>query len=56
MPTKLTPQESVFFDQVRDRLPPPAQPTGQHAQHHLQRRGIDHKPELISRTVLKDVG
>jgi len=29
--TKLTPQESVFFDQVRDRVPLPAiQPTEQH--------------------------
>lgn len=32
---------------VRDRLPLPAvQPAGEHAQHHLQRRGVDHEPEL----------
>ena len=46
---KLTPQEPVLFDQVRDGLPLPAvQPAGQHTQHHLQRRGVDHEPELIS--------
>jgi hypothetical protein len=54
---KLAPQEPVLFDQVRDRLPLPAvQPAGQHAQHDLQRRGVDHGVELISRAGLKDVG
>ena len=55
--TKLTPQEPVLFDQVRDCLPLPAvQPAGQHTQHHLQRRGVDHEPELISWAGLKDIG
>jgi hypothetical protein len=46
---KLAPQEPVFLDQVGDRLPLPAlEPTGQHAQHHLQRRGVDHGVEPIS--------
>ena len=41
---KLAPQEPVLLDQVGDRLPLPAvQPAGQHAQHHLQRRGVDHE-------------
>ena len=54
---KLTPQEPVLFDQVRDRLPLSAvQPAGEHAQHHLKRRGIDHGAELTSRASLKDVG
>ena len=54
---KLAPQEPVFFDQVGDRLPLPAvQPAGQHAQHHLQRRGVDHGVELISPARLTDVG
>ena len=54
---KLAPQEPVLFNQVRDRLPLPAiQPAGQHAQHHLQRRGVDHEAELISRAGLKAVG
>ena len=51
---KLTSQEPVLFDQVGDRLPLPAiQPAGQHTQHHLQRRGVDHGSELISRAGLK---
>jgi len=46
----LSPQEPVLFDQVRDRLPLPAvQPAGQRARHHLERRGVDHEAELISR-------
>jgi len=54
---KLAPQEPVFFDQIRDRVPLPAiQPAGEHAQHHLQRRGVDHGVELVSRAGLKDVG
>jgi hypothetical protein len=33
---KLTPQEPIFFNKVRDRFPLPAvQPAGEHAQHHL---------------------
>ena len=57
MPTKLTPQKPVFFNQVRDRLPLPAvQPAGQHAQHHLQRRGTDHEAQLISRAGRRNVG
>jgi len=48
--TKLTPQEPVLFDQVRDCLPLPAvQPAGQHTEHDLQRREVDHELELISR-------
>ena len=55
--TKLTPQEAVLFNQVRDCLPFPAgQPAGQHTQHHLQRRGVDHEPDLISWAGLKDIG
>ena len=54
---KLEPQEPVFLDQVGDRLSLPAlEPAGQHAQHHLQRRGVDHEAELISRAGPKDVG
>ena len=50
-------QYAVLFDQVRDGLPLPAvQPAGQHTQHHLQRRGVDHEPELISWAGPKDVG
>jgi hypothetical protein len=42
-------RKPVLFNQVRDGLPLPAvQPAGQHAQHHLQRRGVDHESELIS--------
>jgi len=53
---KLTPQETVLFDQVRDRFPLSAvQPDGEHAQHHLERRGVDHGAELTSRARLKDV-
>jgi hypothetical protein len=38
---KVTPQEPVLFDQVRDGVPlPPVQPTGQHHQHHLQRGAV----------------
>ena len=49
---KLTPQEPVLFDQVRDGLSLSAvQPTGQHTQHHLQRHGVDHEAQLISRLV-----
>ena len=49
-PTKLTPQEPVLFDQVRDCLPLPAvQPAGQHTEHDLQRREGDHELGLISR-------
>src|SRR5215470_15516939 len=48
--TKLTPQQPVLFDEVRDDIPLSAiQPAGQHHQHHLQRGEVDHEPELISR-------
>jgi hypothetical protein len=51
--TKLPPQEPVLFDQARDGVPLPAiQPAGQDTQHHVQRRGVDHEPELISRASL----
>ena len=54
---KLAPQEPVFLDQLSDRLPLPAlAPAGQHAQHHLQRRRVDHGVELISSARLIDVG
>jgi len=43
--------------EARDPLPLPAiQPAGEHIQHHLQRRGVDHEPELTSRPGWKDVG
>ena len=46
-----------FLDQVGDRLALPAiQPAGQHAQHHLQRRGVEHGVDLISLPRLTDVG
>jgi hypothetical protein len=54
---KLPAQEPVLFDQIGDRLPLPAvQAAGQHQEHHLERRGVDHKAELISRAGLSDVG
>ena len=54
---KLSPQEPIFFNEVSDRLPLPAvQPAGQHAQHHLERHGVDHEAELISPVGLKVVG
>jgi hypothetical protein len=50
-------QEPVLFDQVRDRLPlSTVQPAGEHAQHHLKRRRIDHGAEITSQANLKDVG
>jgi hypothetical protein len=54
---KLSTQESIFVDQVRDGLSlPPSQPANEHAQHYLQRDGVDHGIELISRRRPKDVG
>ena len=54
---ELTPQEPVLFDQGRDCLPLSAvQPAGEHAQHHLQRREVDHEAELHHGTSLKNVG
>ena len=54
---KLSTQESIFFDGVRDGLSlPPSQPANEHAQHYLQRGGVDHRAELISRRRPKDVG
>jgi hypothetical protein len=54
---KLTPQEPVLFDQVRDRFPLSAvQPAGEHAQHHLERRGVDHGAELTSLARRKEAG
>jgi hypothetical protein len=54
---KLSTQESMFFDEVRDGLSlPPSQPANEHAQHYLQRGGVDHGAELISRRRPKDVG
>jgi hypothetical protein len=54
---KLSTQESIFFDKVRDGLSlPPSQPANEHAQHYLQRDGVDHGTELISRRRPKDVG
>jgi hypothetical protein len=56
-PAKLATQEPVFFDEVGDRpLLPALQPASQHTQDHLQRCGVEHEPELISRAGLKDVG
>jgi hypothetical protein len=49
---KLTPQEPVLFDQVRDRLAlPTVEPASQHAQYDLQRGGVDHEALLISARV-----
>jgi hypothetical protein len=46
---ELSTQESVLFDEVGQRLSFPAfQPTSQHQQHHLERRGVDHEAQLIS--------
>ena len=56
-PPSWHPQELVFLGQVGYRLPLPAlKPAGQHAQHHLQRRGVDHGVEPISSAGLTDVG
>src|SRR5262249_1457903 len=47
--TKLTSQKPVLFDQVRNCLSLPAvRPAGQHTEHQVQRRGVDHEPELTS--------
>src|SRR5438105_9338411 len=54
---ELSTQESIFFDEVRDGLSlPPSQPANEHAQHYLQRGGVDHGAELISRRRPKSVG
>ena len=54
---KLAPQEPVLFNQIRHRLPlTTIQSANQHVQHHLERRGVDHEPEPISRAGLKAVG
>ena len=54
---KLTPQKPVLFGQVRDRFPLSAvQPAGEYAQHHLERRRVDHGAELTSLARLKGVG
>lgn len=46
---KLTAQEPVLFDEEGDGVPLAAvQSTGQHTEHHRQRRAVDHEPELIS--------
>ena len=53
---KLSTRESIFFDEVHDGLSlPPSQPANEHAQHCLQRGGVDHGAELISRRRPKDV-
>ena len=55
--TKLTPQQAVLFDEVRNDLALSAvQPAGQRTEHHLQRHGVDHEPELISWADLNDIG
>jgi hypothetical protein len=47
--TKLTPQQPVLFDQVRDRLAlTTVEPPREHAPHHLQGSGVDHEAQLIS--------
>ena len=54
---KRSTQESIFFDEVRDGLSlPPSQPANEHAQHYLQRGGVEHGAELISRRRPEDVG
>jgi len=41
----------------RDRFPfPTLEPAGQHQQHLVEGRGIDHEAELISRADLNNVG
>jgi len=47
--TKLTPQESILFDQVRDRLAlATVEPAREHAEHDLQCGGVDHEAQLNS--------
>ena len=47
--TKLTPQEPVLFDRIRDDFPLPVlQPAAQHTKHNPQRRQIDHELDLKS--------
>ena len=49
MSTKLTPQKPVLFHEVRDGFALAAiEPAGQHTEYHLERREVDHEPELIS--------
>jgi hypothetical protein len=46
---KLTSQQPVLVDQIRNRLPLPAvQPAGEHGQPDLQRCEGDHEAQLIS--------
>ena len=48
-PTKLLSEYPVFFDEVREGVPLlMVQPASQRHQHHLQRREVDHAPELTS--------
>ena len=48
---QLAAEAPVFFDQVGDDLPFPAgQPVGHDHQKQWKGRGIDHRPELISRS------
>ena len=57
MSAKLTPQQAVLFNQVRDCLAlSTVPPASQHTQHDLQCGGVDHEAQLISRADLKNVG
>jgi len=48
-PTQLPPQEAVLFHQVRECFPLAAlEPASHDQQQHLEDRGSDHGPELIS--------
>jgi len=46
-PAKLLSEDPVLFDEVREGVPLlMVQPVSQRHQHHLQRREVDHAPEL----------
>jgi hypothetical protein len=48
-PTQLRAQETIFFHQVRDRVPLlTVQPADQDREPYLERRHVDHAPESIS--------
>ena len=47
--TKLTPQQPILFDQVRDRVAlSTVEPASDHAQHNLEGGEVDQEAQLIS--------
>jgi hypothetical protein len=47
--TKLTPQQPVLFEQVRDSVSFPSDPpAGQESEHQPHRREVDHQPQPVS--------